>query len=37
MGAFEDLDWDGALKRTTPKLELMYEQQQKYFSQLKLD
>ena len=36
-GSFVDLNWDGMLKRTAPKLDLMYEQQQKYFSQLKLD
>jgi glycerol-3-phosphate O-acyltransferase 3/4 len=36
-GSFVDLNWDGMLKRTAPKLDLMYEQQQKYVSQLKLD
>ena len=36
-GSFVDLNWDGMLKRTAPKLDLMYEQQQKYFSQLKID
>lgn len=36
-GSFADLNWDGALKRTSPKLDLMYEQQQKYVSQLKID
>jgi glycerol-3-phosphate O-acyltransferase 3/4 len=36
-GSFVDLNWDGMLKRTSPKLDLMYEQQQKYVSQLKID
>jgi glycerol-3-phosphate O-acyltransferase 3/4 len=36
-GSFVDLNWDGMLKRTAPKLDLMYEQQQKYVSQLKID
>jgi glycerol-3-phosphate O-acyltransferase 3/4 len=36
-GSFADLNWDGMLKRTSPKLDLMYEQQQKYVSQLKID
>lgn len=36
-GSFVDLNWDGMLKRTAPKLELMYEQQQRYVSQLKID
>jgi hypothetical protein len=36
-GGFVDLNWDGMLKRTAPKLDLMYEQQQKYVRQLKLD
>lgn len=36
-GGFVDLNWDGMLKRTTPKLDLMYEQQQKYVQQLKID
>jgi glycerol-3-phosphate O-acyltransferase 3/4 len=36
-GGFVDLNWDGMLKRNTPKLDLMYEQQQKYVSQLKID
>ena len=36
-GSFVDLNWDGMLKRTSPKLDLMYEQQQKYVSQLKIE
>lgn len=36
-GSFADLNWDGMLKRTSPKLDLMYEQQQKYVRQLKID
>jgi len=36
-GSFVDLNWDGMLKRTSPKLDLMYQQQQKYVSQLKID
>jgi len=36
-GSFVDLHWDGMLKRTAPKMDLMYEQQQKYVSRLKLD
>ena len=36
-GSFVDLNWDGMLKRTAPKLDLMWEQQQKYVSQLKID
>jgi len=36
-GSFVDLHWDGMLKRTAPKLDLMYEQQQKYVSQLKIE
>ena len=36
-GSFVDLNWDGMLKRTAPKLDLMYEQQQKYVSQLKIE
>jgi len=36
-GSFVDLHWDGNLKRSAPKLDLMYEQQQKYVSQLKLE
>ena len=36
-GSFVDLDWDGMLKRTTPKLDRMYEQQQKYVSRLKVE
>lgn len=36
-GSFVDLHWDGMIKRAAPKLDLMYEQQQKYVSQLKLD
>lgn len=36
-GSFVDLNWDGMLKRSAPKLDLMYEQQQKYVSQLKID
>ena len=35
-GSFVDLNWDGMLKRTAPKLDLMYEQQHKYVRQLKL-
>jgi len=36
-GSFADLNWDGMLKRTSPKLDLMYEQQQKYVKQLKIN
>jgi glycerol-3-phosphate O-acyltransferase 3/4 len=36
-GSFADLNWDGMLKRTSPKLDLMYQQQQKYVSQLKIE
>lgn len=36
-GGFVDLNWDGMLKRASPKLDLMYEQQQRYVSQLKID
>lgn len=36
-GGFIDLNWDGMVKRTAPKLDLKYEQQQKYVSQLKID
>jgi hypothetical protein len=36
-GGFIDLNWDGMVKRTPPKLDLMHEQQQKYVSQLKID
>lgn len=36
-GSFANLDWDGMLKRTSPKMDLMYKQQQKYVSQLKID
>jgi hypothetical protein len=35
-GSFVDLHWDGMLKRVAPKLDLMYQQQLKYFNQLKL-
>jgi glycerol-3-phosphate O-acyltransferase 3/4 len=36
-GSFVDLNWDGNLKRSSPKLNLMYEQQQKYFKHLKIN
>lgn len=36
-GSFVDLNWDGMLKRSMPKLDLMYEQQQKYVKQLNVD
>jgi len=36
-GSFANLNWDGMLKRTSPKLDLMYEQQQKYVKQLKIN
>lgn len=36
-GSFVDVNWDGNLKRSSPKLNLMYEQQQKYFKHLKIN
>jgi len=36
-GSFANLNWDGMLKRNSPKIDLMYKQQQKYVSQLKLE
>lgn len=36
-GSFADLNWDGALKRDTPKQELMFQKQKEYVSHLKID
>ena len=36
-GSFADINWDGALKRDTAKIDLMHKQQKEYVSQLKLD
>ena len=36
-GGFIDLNWDGMVKRSAPKLDLMHQQQHKYVSQLKID
>lgn len=36
-GGFVDLNWDGMLKRASPKLDLMYEQQHEYVKHLKIN
>lgn len=36
-GGLADLDWDGMLKRASPKLDLMYEQQENYSKHLKIN
>ncbi len=36
-GSFVDLNWDGMVKRSNPKLDLLYKQQQNYVRQLKID
>lgn len=36
-GGFVDLEWDGMLKRASPKLDLMYEQQENYSKHLKIN
>lgn len=36
-GGLADLEWDGMLKRASPKLDLMYEQQENYCKHLKIN